>query len=115
MCAGRPRQQGFNGLGFNSCADRVAAAVTKVYPQRALDMYNQIVQENLPHSKSSAYQTVVAYLRKMKPILKSLDREAEWQETLADIRLRHRNRPKLMEMLDGLDDRRILEAREKRR
>ncbi|HWZ42833.1 MAG TPA: hypothetical protein VNW97_05125 [Candidatus Saccharimonadales bacterium] len=115
MRAEQPHQRMFYGSGSGSYADRVAAAVTEIYPQRALDIYSRIVRENLPHAKPTAYETVVAYLRKMRPILKSLDREIEWQQTLADIRLHHRNRPRFMEMLAGLDDRPILETQKKGR
>jgi uncharacterized Zn finger protein len=115
MYAGRSRQRVSYGFGMAGYADHVAEAVTQSHPQRALEIYDQIVKENLPHASPSAYQTVVTYLRKMRPILKSLDRETEWERMVADIRLQHRNRPKFMEMLDGLDDRPIVEVQKRRR
>jgi uncharacterized Zn finger protein len=115
MYAGRSRQRVSYGFGMAGYADHVAEAVTQSHPQRALEIYDQIVKENLPHASPSAYQTVVAYLRKTRPILKSLNRETEWERMVADIRLQHRNRPKFMEMLDGLDDQPILEVQKRRR
>lgn len=42
-------------------------------------------------------------------------REVEWNALLADIRLRYKNRPKFMELLDKLDPRPIVEQKRARR
>jgi uncharacterized Zn finger protein len=93
----------------------VAAAVAKSHPDRALEIYRQRVNDNRTRAKVSTYEAVAAYLRKMRPILKSLHREDEWKQSLADIRLRYRNRPRFMEILDRLDSRSIVQSREARR
>jgi uncharacterized Zn finger protein len=63
----------------------------------------------------AAYENCAVYLRKLRPILKSLDREAEWTRLLADIRQNYRNRPRFMEILDALEGRTILQTRKARR
>lgn len=102
-------------LGSDSYADRVAEAVAKSHPDRALETYRQCVNDNLTRAHVSAYEVVAAYLRKMRPILKSLHREDEWKQSVADIRLRYRNRPRFMEILDRLDSRPILQSSGARR
>lgn len=97
-------------LGPGSYADRVAEAVAKSHPDRALEIYRQRVNDHLTRAQVSAYEVVAAYLRKMRPILKSLHREDEWKQSVADIRLRYRNRPRFMEILDRLDSRPILQS-----
>ena len=97
-------------LGSDSYADSVAEAVAKSHPDRALEIYRQRVNANLTRAHVSAYEVVAAYLRKMRPILKSLHREEEWKQSVADIRLRYRNRPRFMEILDRLDSRPILQS-----
>ena len=97
-------------LGFDNYADRVAEAVAKTHPDRALEIYRQRVNDTLTRAHVSAYEAVAAYLRKMRPILKSLHREDEWKQSVADIRLRYRNRPRFMEILDRLDSRPILQS-----
>jgi uncharacterized Zn finger protein len=110
MRAGRKLQRGFSiWIGDSDYADRVAAAVAGSHPDRALEIYRQRVEENLQRAHVSAYEAVAAYLRKMRPILQSLHRSVEWTETLADIRLRYRNRPRFMEILDKLDSRPIMQ------
>lgn len=49
-----------------------------------------------------AYETAATYLRKMRPIYEAIDKEAEWTAFVADIRQKHRNRPRLVEILDRL-------------
>lgn len=94
--------------------DRIAEAVAASQPERALEIYRRSVDANLTRADISAYQNVAEYLRKMRPILKSLDREWEWKEILADIRLRYHNRPRFMTILDGLDAKPILRRRHER-
>lgn len=96
-------------------SDRVAQAVIDSHPQRSLEIYRQRVHDNLSHAKKSAYETVVFYLRKMKPIFKVLERESEWRQLIADIRTRYHNRPLFREMLDRLDSGTIVQTQKARR
>jgi uncharacterized Zn finger protein len=95
--------------------DRVAEAVAKSHPERALDIYRERVERNLAQTGVSAYETVASYLRKMKPLMKSLDRAADWDQLLQDIRLQYRNRPRFIEILDRLKGKASLATRKTRR
>ena len=64
----------------------------------------------LPQAHVSAYESAAEYLKKMRPIMKSLGREADWAALLAEIRLKYRNRPRFMEILDKLEGRTILQT-----
>jgi len=112
-------QPNHGGIGrWSPLADygnRVAEAVAKSHPERALEIYHRRVSENLVEAKKHAYEAVIAYLRKMRPIMKALDRENGWRQLVADIRLRHRNRPTFVEMLDRLGTGSILENQKARR
>ena len=100
--------------GSGGYGDRVATAVTESHPERSLAIYRQRVDDHLPHASASAYEAVAGYLRKMRPIFQRLHRNSEWDGLLADIRLRYKNRPKFMEILDKLDPRPIVEQRKAR-
>jgi uncharacterized Zn finger protein len=115
MQAGQKHRGSTVWYGSSSYGDRVAAAVADSHPERSLAIYRQRVDDHLPHASVSAYEAVAGYLRKMRPILQALHREAEWDGVLADIRLRYKNRPKFMEILDKLDPRPIVEQRRARR
>jgi uncharacterized Zn finger protein len=103
------KSQRSGSYGFGSYADSVAAAVAEAHPERALEIYRGCVDTNLTQASISAYETVAAYLKKMRPILKSLDRGWEWNDLVAEIRGNYRNRPRFMEILDRLEARPILQ------
>jgi uncharacterized Zn finger protein len=108
MSAGQQHRGSMTWYGSSGYADRVAAAVTETHPERSLAIYRQRVVDHLPHASASAYEAIAGYLRKMRPILQRLHRESVWAGLLADIRLRYKNRPKFMEILDKLDPRPIV-------
>ncbi len=102
---------GFAGSGT---ADRVAAAVAKSHPERALEIYRRQLDATLPQAQISAYESAAGYLKKMQPVMQSLGRQAEWVALLAGIREKYRNRPRFMEILDKLDGRTILQTQKAR-
>lgn len=108
FAAAKGQRTGWN-FGAGSFADKVAAAVAESHPERTLEIYCGCIEENLPQASVSSYETVAAYLKKMRPILKSLDRGWEWNELVTDIRVNYRNRPRFMEILDRLEARPILQ------
>ena len=95
--------------GAGSYADKVAAAVAESHPERAVEIYRSRIDENLTQANVSAYETVAAYLKKMRPIMKSLDHGWKWNELVTEIRANYRNRPRFMEILDRLEARPILQ------
>jgi uncharacterized Zn finger protein len=96
-------------------ADRVAEAVARSHPQRALEIYRRQVDQHLPEASVTAYEAVASCLRKMKPILESLEQGGDWTRLVQGIRERYRNRPRFMEILDRLDGGPIASARRGRR
>ena len=91
-------------------SDRVAVAVSAAYPGRAIEIYTAALDAQLPHAQQSAYENASGYLKKLRPIYESLGRAGEWDQLLASIREKHRNRPRFMEILDRLDGRTILDS-----
>lgn len=90
-------------------ADKVAAAIAESHPENALEIYQDLVNKNLERAEIPAYELVAANLKKMRPIMKSLDQGWRWNELVTEIRIRYRNRRKLMEILDRLEARPILQ------
>ncbi|QDU89402.1 hypothetical protein Pla175_27920 [Pirellulimonas nuda] len=96
-------------------ASRVAAAVAKSHPERALEVYRRELEMHLPHANQGAYESAADCLRKMRPVLRSLDRDNIWTELVKHIREKYRNRPRFMEVLDKLERRRIVASPKRRR
>jgi uncharacterized Zn finger protein len=80
-----------------------------------LEIYQRGLEQVLPQANPSAYESAAGYLKKMRPILKSLSREADWDKSLAEIRSKYGNRPRFMEVLDKLDGRTILQTHKARK
>jgi uncharacterized Zn finger protein len=95
--------------------DRVAAAVSAAYPERAIEIYLAALNAQLPHAQQSAYEAATGYLKKLRPIYEALDRMSEWTAQLASIREKYRNRPRFMELLDRLDGQTIVHSTRTRR
>ncbi|SIO38298.1 Uncharacterized conserved protein, contains Zn finger domain [Singulisphaera sp. GP187] len=91
-------------------ADRVAAAVAATHPERSIEIYQAAIKVQLPNAQQSAYETVVGYLKKLRPIYEALGRKSEWTAQIASIREQYRNRPRFMELLDRLDGRTIAQS-----
>jgi uncharacterized Zn finger protein len=96
-------------------ADRVAEAVSAAYPERAIEIYLAALNAQLPHAQYSAYESATGYLRKLRPIYESLGRSSDWTALLTTIREKYRNRPRFMELLDGIDGRTIVQSTRPRR
>ncbi len=96
-------------------ADRVAAAVSAAYPERALEIYRAALDAQLTQAQYSAYESAVGYLRKLRPLYEALDRAGEWTALVASIREEYRRRPRFMELLDGLEGRTIVQSARSRR
>ncbi len=109
------QRPGYSNNSPFAYTDRVAAAVSTAYPERALEIYLAALNAQLPHAQQSAYEAAAGYLRKLRPLYEALDRTSEWTALLASIRDKYRNRPRFMELLDGLEGRSIVQSTRTRR
>jgi uncharacterized Zn finger protein len=90
--------------------DRIAEALADRYPDRALDIWKRVAEEQIALTKPKAYQVAAGYLGKVRRVLESLGREREWQSYLAELRQLNVQKRRLMEVLDSLSGRPIVEG-----
>ena len=109
-----PRQPG-DFVNWPQYADRVADAVATAYPERAIEIYRAAMEPQLRHANQSAYESVGAYLRKLRKPYQTLGRVEEWQALVSSIREQYKNRPRFMEVLDNIEGRTILQSSRKRK
>ena len=111
-----PRGPGYYQRPYgHGYSDRVAEAVAEVYPERAIAIYTAALNAQLPHAQQSSYESATACLRKLRPLYESLKRASEWTALVASIREKYRNRPRFMDLLDGLEGRSIVQSSRTRR
>ena len=96
------------GWGYGFDEDRIAQAVVGAYPDRAIAMWKQIAETQIAQTNVRSYETAASYLRKIQPVLKKLKRESEWKAYLAGLRQANIRKPRCVEILDRLENRRIL-------
>ncbi|HEY7495353.1 MAG TPA: hypothetical protein VIH59_30135 [Candidatus Tectomicrobia bacterium] len=88
--------------------DRVAEAVADTYPDRALTIWKRLAEAEIARTDTRAYETAAGYLRKAHRLLEGLGRTAEWHSYLTTLRQTNARKRRLLEILDHLEDRRIV-------
>ena len=89
--------------------DKIAGALAYKYPDRAMDIWKRLAANLIAQVKPKAYEKAAAYLGKIQRVLKSQSKDKEWRIYLAQIRKEHARKRKLLEILGGLNDRRIVD------
>lgn len=100
------------GWGVDYQGETVAAAVQETHPDEALAIWKRGAISQIAVTKPAAYQMAGAYLEKMKVVYQRIGRLAEWERFLAELRAENARKPRLIEVLDGLEGKRsrILKA-----
>lgn len=104
----KPRSRGWHAGWFTE--DRIAEAVVAKYPERAVAIWKQLAEEQIALTKPKAYEAAADYLRKVSRVLKQQGKEQDWQGYLAALRRAHERKRRLVETLDILAGRRIIEG-----
>jgi uncharacterized Zn finger protein len=89
--------------------DTIAEALKNEYPDRALSIWKNLAEKQIALTKPSAYETAAGFLRKARDLVRKLKREDEWKGYLSELRQVHARKIKLLEILDRLEGRRIVE------
>src|SRR5262249_28977867 len=87
----------------NHRAEKVAEAVADSHPERALGIYQGIVDSLVDQVNTSAYEEAARRLRNERKLLTQLGRADEWPTRLAAIRTKYPRKRKLQEILTKLE------------
>ena len=97
--------------GFGGSDDRVAEAVKKDYPERAVAIWKKLAEGEIAQVKPRAYQTAAVYLKKINRLLKERKNEKEGEGYLRKLRQEHARKSLLMGILDTLEGKPILKPK----
>ena len=92
--------------------DQVAKAIAEAYPDRAIAIWKKLAEDQIVQTQPKAYEMAAGFLRSIRRTLKKLRREKEWQIYIAGLRQVNARKRRLLEVLDGLEGRPIIERRE---
>ena len=111
----RLKKQSYGGWGFSGgygLAPVLAKAVRETHPEAALAIWRGLAEQEIAHTKPSAYEVAGGYLEQMKPVYEKLSKLDEWQSLLTELRTKNRPKRCLMAVLDRLEGK---EKKENRR
>jgi uncharacterized Zn finger protein len=89
--------------------DRIAEAIVQRYPERALDIWKKLAESCIVQTQTRAYEQASTYLRKLRDLLQQQGRASEWQRYVAELRQVNGRKRRLLEVLDDLEGRRIID------
>jgi uncharacterized Zn finger protein len=101
----RPRQA-FGWYGLNE--DAIANAVSEHAPERSIAIWKKQVENLINQVKPSAYESAAKYLHKIRKTLLARQKEKEWDNYRKDLRESHIRKRRFIEILDGINGRKIL-------
>lgn len=103
----RPRSRyGHEGVGREP---QVADAIVETHPERAAALYREVIESCIGRANPGAYEETLPYLRKLRALLGRRGLEEEWQGYLAHLRETERRKRRLMEVLDRVERKPIVE------
>jgi len=91
--------------------DAIATAIRTHAPDRAVEIWQTKAERLINQVKPSAYRDAAGYLRKAKEVMIHEKKLTEWDRYLKELRERHIRKQRLIEILDGLEDRPIVRKR----
>jgi uncharacterized Zn finger protein len=86
--------------------EAVAAAVQETHPDEALAIWLRSAKTQIAMTKPAAYQMAGTSLAKMKAVYQRTGRLAEWDRLVATLRAENARKPRMIEVLDGLEGKR---------
>ena len=93
-----------NGMG-----EEVAGAVAATHPDISLDIWKRLAISRIKLVKPKEYENAAVYLRKMRKVYQKTKRMDEWRELITVLRTEHKAKRRLMEVLDSLEGKRIID------
>ncbi|MBW2649976.1 MAG: SWIM zinc finger domain-containing protein [Deltaproteobacteria bacterium] len=104
----RPKDRfGWHGVG----EDAIATAIQNYAPDRAVAIWKDKAERLIAQVKPKAYQEAAKYLRKAGVVMSKQKKQAQWDQYLRSLRDAHARKSRLMEILDGLDQKPIVKER----
>ena len=101
--------QRFHSYYPESLYDKAAEFLADEYPDVAVSVWKDLAESHIRETKPKAYYAAVVYLKKILKRYEKSGRITEWKALIASIRAEHIRKRRLMEILDGLDSKPIID------
>lgn len=104
----RPRDR-FGWDGFDE--NKIATAIQSYAADRAVDIWRNSAERLIAQVKPRAYAEAAKYLRKAAKVMTREKKQTEWDRYMQGLREKHIRKRRLIEILDGLDDKPIVKRK----
>lgn len=96
--------------GYGNLSVEVAEAVKGSHPDRAIAIWKEIAEGQIALTDVKAYIVAGNFLRKVRDILVSNNREKEWQNYLAKLQQDNKRKPRCIQVLKELSSKPIIDS-----
>ncbi len=103
------QKQSSRNSWHNNRDEEVAKAVAVSHPEVALAIWHKLAMGQIAQVKPSAYGVAASYLGKMRQVYQQTKQLAKWQNLIFDIRTEHKRKRRLLEVLDSLEGKRLID------
>jgi uncharacterized Zn finger protein len=90
-------------------SDQVAEAVKEKYPERSIEIWKSAAENHIARTSPSEYSVALGYLNCILKIVKKIGKEKEFWKYIDVLKEQNRRKIRLIEMLDGLSGKRIID------
>ena len=81
---------------------QLADAIANEHPERAFPIYKELIAPTLSATNNAAYDEAIKLLRKMRKLVSRLDREHEFDDYLAALRVEYKRKRNFIKLLDAM-------------
>ncbi len=97
--------------GWSSSVDeKIAEAVKQKYPDRAVAIWKKIAESYIDQVNPKSYSAAGQFMHKIQKVLKATGNVEAWNRYLGKIRAAHARKPRLLQVLDSLSGKAIIEG-----
>ncbi|MBI9109439.1 MAG: hypothetical protein JEZ04_22025 [Spirochaetales bacterium] len=82
----------------------IAEAVKETHPDLSLQIWNSAAENLIAEVKPKAYYKAAGYLYRMQNVYRNTSRVNEWKALISRLRIEHKSKRRLMEVLDELEN-----------
>ena len=94
---------------MSSGDEEVAKAVATSHPDVALTIWHRLALSQIGQVKPAAYEVAATYLGKMRRVYQQTEQLTQWQRIITAIRTEHKRKRRLLEALDSLEGKRLID------
>ncbi len=93
----------------SSISDQIADAVKDTYPDRSIGIWKRAAENYIARTNPNAYSIAIGYLNRISKVMIKTGQEKEFRNYIAEIRATNKRKIRLVEMLNGLTGKRIVD------